>query len=253
MRKYLFIFVLLLTFLIASPANAQTNSNKEAIKELNNRITEIEEEIEELSNVDDLKSEMNDSLLNREKSLSDDMYSFLIAFVAIVSLFATAGGIILGYLVNRLGKHQKKIDLVLDSKDFDEKVTAIEQRLAAFRMRERLNEIAFAKREFKSICKRIDGIVEDINYLKKDNLMDKHTLNEILSKYEWSYLLETYQEEIKNFKETKDIEISSEDDNELDYTNVEEELVSIIKEMEMSLDNFEKVNKEIGDTLMADN
>ncbi|AIY73817.1 TPA: hypothetical protein ACLQU7_001324 [Bacillus tropicus] len=249
MRKYFFIFTLLAVFFVGNPASATPiNNNQETIKELKGKITELEGEIKKLKDIDDLKKDMNKSMLNAEKDNSSKIYNSSMFFIAIVALFITVAGIWIGYLINKLNSHQKKIDLVLDSKDFDNKVNAIEERLDDLRTRERKNIISSTKSQFKRFCKEIDEIISDVNLLKER--VDNNILNEILTRHDWEYYISFYNDEKTEFIRIKDKEITPEDDEEVEYINLEEELVSHIKELEGLLDSFERLNKEIEDDLM---
>ncbi|MBF7145189.1 coiled-coil domain-containing protein [Bacillus toyonensis] len=249
MRKYFVIFTLLAVFFVGNPASATPiNNNQETIKELKDKITELEGEIKKLKDIDDLKKDMNESMLNAEKDNSSKIYNSSMFFIAIVALFITVAGIWIGYLINKLNSHQKKIDLVLDSKDFDNKVNAIEERLDDLRTRERKNIISSTKSQFKRFCKEIDAIISDVNLLKER--VDNNILNEILTRHDWEYYISFYNDEKTEFIRIKDKEITSEDDEEVEYINLEEELVSHIKELEGLLDSFERLNKEIEDDLM---
>lgn len=248
MRKYLFVFVLLSTFLIASPANAQTNSDKEAIKELNNRITEIEEEIEELSNVDELKSEMNDSLLNREKDIADSLYNFLLVFIGVVTLFVTVIGTALSIFASRVQKREKEIEAILNSQEFNEKVNAIEQRLEDLRMKERLSNFSSAKREFMLSEHQISKLIEIVKRMRDYRIPGPPTLEEILGENHWDDLITDFYKLLKESIGLLEQDIKPEDDKN-ENMNIEEQLIASnqeLKDLEKKFrEVFEKVMKEV--------
>lgn len=260
MKKYLFIFALLLTLLLVdNDASAQTtakptNEQLEAkITELEKGITELEKEVAELKSVDELKSDMQDSLLNSEKDNSSKIYNASIWFITVVGLFVGVGGIYLTYFSNKLAKHEKKINMVLDSKDFDSKVEDIEQRLATIRFEERLNTISTVKRQFKTLCKEIDKIISDVEIAKEHNVMDIEDLEEILNRdndgYDFNYYISEYERVKNDFIEMVGHEITPMDDEE-DGETVEESLLDDIEDLESFLENFEEVEKEINAYLM---
>lgn len=243
MRKYIFVTLLLLSLsvlLIDSTVKAETINNGQ----FDAKVTELEKK------VDDLKSEIQSSELDRQKNITSSLYNFTMLFIAIISFFVAVGGVILGLLINKLKAHQKKIDMVLDSKDFDDKVNAIEQRLVEIRMKERYSIISSAKRQFKTLCKEIEKIIFEVDYLKEDNSLA--FLDEILHRYEWDGLKSSYQKEKDNFLYLKGEEIRPSDDYEDDFTNVEEELEDYIGEIEGLLETFEKIEKEIENNILKE-
>lgn len=248
MRKYLFCFALLTLLFGCNDASAQTTANP-TNEQLKNQITELEKEIDELKNVDELKSDMQDSLLSKEKDNSSKIYNASIWFITVVGLFVAAGGIYLTYFSNKIAKHQKKINMVLDSKEFDRKVTDIEQRIANMRMREKMTRISYAKRQFRILCKEIEDIRSEINYF-----IEREGVNEILIKNNWDDTISSYPTVKEQFIDRQDIQITpleKADDNENDYENIKK-LESIIEELEGLLNVSEQVKAEISVKLKLD-
>ncbi|MGM0887179.1 MAG: hypothetical protein ACQEW5_09455 [Bacillota bacterium] len=230
MKKYLFIFALLTLLLVDNDASAQTAA-KPTNEQLKAQITELEKEVGELKSVDELKSDMNDSLLNKEKDNSSKIYNATMLFIAVVSFFVSVGGIAFTYFFNKIAKHQKKIDLVLDSKDFDNKVDAIEQRLSDMNLRVEKNIISNAKRQCKSLCKEIDLIISDVHHAKENNVIEYEELEDILAKHDWNNITRTYI-----FKKEVFIEIQ-------DTHNYE--IVDLFEWFEVLYENFDKISKEM--------
>ncbi|CAH0283106.1 hypothetical protein [Peribacillus sp. Bi134] len=261
MRKHLFLFALLLTLLlVGNDASAQTTA-KPTNEQLEAQITELEKEIEELKSVDELKSDMQDSLLNKEKDKASNIYNASMWFIAAIGVLVAVGGLSLTYFSNKIAKHQKKIELVLDSKDFDNKVEAIdnkvesiEQRLATIRFEERLNIISTAKRQFKTLCKDIDKIIADVKITKEHKVMDIEDLEEILNRdadgdYGFNDFISEYERVKKDFIETSGHEITPMDDEENEET-VEEALLDDIEDLESLLEDFERIENEIGAAIL---
>jgi hypothetical protein len=257
MRKYLLFFALL-TLLLVDNASAQTKANP-TNEQLKTQITELEKE------VDELKNDMHDSLLNREKDTSSRIHNATILFIAIVSFFVTVGGIIIGLLIHKLDTyqkkliaHQKKFDFVLDSKDFDSKLEAINQRLATIRFEERLNIISTVIRKFKTLCKEIDKIISDVQFAKENAVIDIEVLEEILNRdggrdnRDWDSNIYLYEKEKKEFIDTLGHEITPMDDEEEGET-VEEALVSHIEDLESVFEDFERIEKEINAKILLKN
>ncbi|MFB5936457.1 hypothetical protein ACE8FZ_24715 [Peribacillus frigoritolerans] len=250
MRKYLFLFVLLTLLVMDNNVSAQTTNKPETneqlkaqITELEKGITELEKEINELKSVDELKSDMQDSILNKEKDNSSKIYNASIWFITVVGLFVGVGGIYLTYFSNKLAKHQKKINMVLDSKDFDRKVTDIEQRLVDIRLKERERIVSNAKRQFENRCKSIDKLIEDVINSYNYSVI-KHLLRDtVVDNLEYSKM--QYEDVKLRFMELKDTEITPQNDQEEGYENIEDELVSYVEELEGLLENFERIEIEI--------
>ncbi|MDR4928926.1 hypothetical protein [Peribacillus simplex] len=248
MKKYLFIFALLTLGLVDNDASAQTTA-KPTNEQLETKITELEKEVAEFKSVDELKSDMQDSLLNKEKDNSSNIYDATMLFIAIVSFFVAVGGIFIGLRINRLNNyqkkliayqkeltaHQNKINLVLDSKEFDKKVTDIEQRLATMRMQEKMTRIYNAKRQFRILCKDIDDIRSHITFYEERGGVD-----DILIRNNWDDTISYYPTIKKQFIDKQDI--TPLDDS--DYESIET-LESIIEDLERSLDVFERIKIQI--------
>jgi adenylosuccinate synthase len=260
MRKYLFLFALLALLLVGNDASAQTTA-KPTNEQLEAQITELEKEIEELKSVDELKSDMQDSLLNKEKDKASNIYNASMWFIAAIGVLVAVGGLSLTYFSNKIAKHQKKIELVLDSKDFDNKVEAIdnkvesiEQRLATIRFEERLNTISTAKRQFKTLCKEIDKIISDVQIAKEHKIMENDDLEEILGRdtdgdYGFDDYVSSYERVKKEFIAMAGYEITPMDDVENEET-VEEALTDDIEDLESLLEEFERIAKEIDDKML---
>ena len=262
MRK--FIFVLLFSIFMVTvtiPANGQTTNNNVTIEQLNNRIAELEgelrsrnqiaeleDQIKELENENEVTvTDMYTTLLNQEKQVSSKLYDFVMVFISVIVLFVTVAGIYLSFLFRRLGKHQKKIDLVLDSKDFDKKVNEIEKRLASLRMKERESKKSLAIHRCETICMDIGRLVHKINIMKARPgiLIESAVMEKILEENEWNDLLSTFQKEHSDFIDLSKKEITFEDDEDEGQENLEDDLSSYADNFESMLKEFEKVHEEI--------
>ncbi|MFE4812805.1 hypothetical protein ACFQ9Y_16950 [Peribacillus simplex] len=265
MRKYLFIFTLLtlLTLLLVDKdASAQTKA-KPTNEQLKAQITELEKEIDELKSVDDLKSDMQDSLLNREKDNSSKIYNASMWFIAVIGVLVAVGSIFIGLLINKLKTHQKeltehqkeltahqkeltahqkKIDLVLDSKDFDMKVDAIEQRL--FDMNLKAEEVEYniiyqAKIQCKSLCKNIDNIIAGVHHVIQNNMIEHEVIKDIFSKHDWTSTTFTY-----DFKKNEFLEIQ--DTHTYDIVNLSAWFGNILESLDKASNEiFNQVNKNV--------
>ncbi|WP_148359075.1 hypothetical protein [Peribacillus simplex] len=257
MKKHLFIFALLALLLVDNNASAQTTA-KPTNEQLEAQITKLEKEIDELKSVDELKSDMQDSLLNKEKDNSSKIYDATMYFIAVLSGLVAIGSITIGLLINKLNTyqkelkthqkelntHQKKIDLVLDSKEFDRKVTDIEQRLVYIHLKERTNIMSNAKREFESLCNKIDKKIVSINFLKEKDMISKTTFEIISANLDSSS--SQYQKEKTRFIDIQDTLL----DDDKDTINIEESLVLIMEELEGLLEAFEGIEKDLNDNLI---
>ncbi|MCF7623666.1 MULTISPECIES: hypothetical protein [Bacillaceae] len=264
MKKHLFILALLALLLVDNDASAQTTA-KPTNEQLEAQITKLEKEIDELKSVDELKSDIQDSLLNKEKDNSSKIYDATMYFIAVLSVLVGIGSIIIGLLINKLNTyqkelkthqkelntyqkelktHQKKIDLVLDSKEFDMKVTDIEQRLVDIHLKVRTNIMSNAKREFESLCNKIDKKIVSINFLKEKDMISKKTFEIISANLDTSS--SQYQKEKTRFIDIQDTLL----DDDKDTINIEESLVLIMEELEGLLEAFEGIEKDLNDNLI---
>jgi hypothetical protein len=223
-------------------------------KELERNQNEIEKIIAEKNDMNTQILLLNDSindqekmyqiLIDREKDISSSLYNFLIVFVAIIGVFVAVSGTIIAVLMNKLSKHQKKIDMVLDSKEFDDQLNEIEKSLVSYRLKERKNNKNRVVKDFDYLGTRINEVVYDIQNIVK--FYDANPrVEEILIEEEFEYLINSQEETERNFEEFKKIELKIEDDEDESTVNPEEELDGCFRNYETIYNNFIKVKNRL--------
>lgn len=231
MKRYsVFILCLLFISLIGFPAFSHANSinTEKDFKELEEQFNQLKEEFKKEQEEDFYKEDIFQILLENEQDSSSNLYNFITIFVVIITLFVTLAGIILTILLTKLKKHQEKINLVLDSKEFDDKITQIETRLIEMRLKER-NQIKLElTNKFKHLINKTNGHIEQIESVRNGEIqLDENIdIEGILEKYEYDYLKSTVSSINSSFRITEDIDLMYEDDEEKDVVNPEEELES---------------------------
>ncbi len=235
---------------------ASTNNDQQAVntqnsevsqKELENKISELEEQINLVEQNEEVsKDDLYKALLDREKDVSSGLFNFTIFFVGFVTLFVTIGAIVVTNLINKLKEHQKRIDLVIDSAEFDEKISKMEQRLEDFRFTIRIGKKKEAIERFNKAKNSVSNQIKDIRGLINSPAYVHLRLSEIAEKYEFEdYIVEEVIDMISNFNEKSIQELGIFDDQDDSTVNLEEELEGDCEELESFLEDLTKLRDEI--------
>lgn len=151
-----------------------------------------------------------DVLLQREKDISSSLYDFTMFFVVLITLFVTITGVIISLLMYKLNNHQKKIDLVLNSKEFDEKLKQIENRIAEIRLRERESyKNKLISRIYSSI-EMIDNHSRSIESLKNNS--DFPNALQIIEQHNFEDLKLNAKKIMGEVKKFESVRLSDEDE-----------------------------------------
>lgn len=215
MKKHA-IFYLLIISLFFSMNVLNVNANETETDKNEKRVTQsLYTQIEQLQNdIQSIKNEESkktyELLLQREKDISSSLYDFTMFFVVIITLFVTISGVAITVLLNKLNKHQKKINLVLNSKEFDEKLKQIENRLDKIRLKEREN---YKNEVISQIKKLIANIEEHIRRIEeaKDN-SDVQDVEKIKEEYDFKGLKLEAEKVISEFKILELVTLSTDDE-----------------------------------------
>ncbi|PFP09387.1 hypothetical protein COJ90_21015 [Priestia megaterium] len=200
MKKKLWLF-LLVSFIVwnvypyvdhAEETKAVSNDPNNDSSKLNKQIESIQADLKDLKEDKKLstdtmsKEDLYNALLDREKDVSSSLYNFTMFFVSFVALAVAIGVIYFGKLARDLKEHQKKIDLVMDSKEFDEKMSNLQKKLSEVEAKERLASEKSLERYIKDCVKRAELVVIDIYELKKKDFFTEEAF-EILQRSKYTY------------------------------------------------------------------
>lgn len=187
----------------------ETDKNEKRVTQsLYTQIEQLQNDIQSIKNEESKKT--YELLLQREKDISSSLYDFTMFFVVIITLFVTISGVAITVLLNKLNKHQKKINLVLNSKEFDEKLKQIENRLDKIRLKEREN---YKNEVISQIKKLIANIEEHIRRIEeaKDN-SDVQDVEKIKEEYDFKGLKLEAEKVISEFKILELVTLSTDDE-----------------------------------------
>jgi preprotein translocase subunit SecG len=236
MKKKIFgLLFFLIIFLLGNPSQAATTNQEENKANQEVKIEELQKEIDELKGKKDKevsKEDLYKALLEREKDIASSLYNFTTIFVAVIALMVAVGSILFGIYANKLRKHQKRIDLVIDSKQLDDKIAEMEKKVEELRFSQRLEKKEEAIQRFNE-TKRIVNV--RIRYIREqliNPIYSSFNLKSIADEHEFEgYLAPAVIELITEFEKKKTKELSAFDDQE-DYVNLEDELINDCFELE---------------------
>lgn len=239
----LFLIIINSTVFSAKSMAAPTNTERN-LEQLEEKIIRLEEEFRKEQEDNFYKEDIYQILLENEKDFSGSLYNFTTIFVIVITFFATIAGIILTVLLTRLKRHQDKINLVLDSKEFDDKLAQIEKRLIELRLRERNQYKSTVVSKFNRLAEGTYRHIEEIEEVKTGERKTEEGIDvhKILVENEYEYLRTGVSEIIKSFRRVEKIKLKYEDDFETDVVNPEEELEDFYEELEVFFEDLKNIN-----------
>lgn len=212
-------------------------TNPEVIQNLNTQIDQLQNDMQTIKNKESI--ETYELLLQREKDISSSLYDFTMFFVVIITFFVTVLGVVISILLNKLNKHQKKINLVLNSKEFDEKLNQIEIRLDEFRLKERESKKEKVISKAHSYIEISDRHISAIDRAKTDAYVPN--AQQIMEQYNYEDLKSDAEKIIVEIQRLKNVTLSSED--ELSGTVLpEDELSQYVEQLSLILDKLQILN-----------
>lgn len=193
-----------------------TDQNKDSSK-LTKQIENLQEEIKDLKedkkfSTDSVSKEgLYQSLLDREKDVSSSLYNFTMFFFSFIALAVAVGVIYFGKLARDLKEHQKKVDLVMDSKEFDEKINYMYKKISDLEARDKYLTKKGHEKNITSWMKTIGQAVEVIESLPSNTeFHSSQDIKDILyfegyAKWEDEYLI--YKNDLKSLlQDEKELE-----------------------------------------------
>jgi predicted PurR-regulated permease PerM len=238
MYKFTLIVCCIFCSLISFPffVNANVKNLNQNVINMKLEINHIKEEIsdlkEEVDNNQTEKSTQKDTyelLLQREKDITSSLYDFTTMLVVVITFFVTIAGVIIGILITKLKKHQDKINLVLNSKEFDDKVKKIEDRLIELRLKERESYKSKIISEFNQTLSKVEANISSVESALQEDIVPN--VQQLAKDYDFEYLKARVVETVDLFREFENNEISPEDDDDDDTINLEEDLASWLEEL----------------------
>jgi uncharacterized membrane-anchored protein YhcB (DUF1043 family) len=243
LKKIGFIITALICIaILPSFASGQNLVQKPTIESLQNELAETNNKL--IENETQHQNEINQLLLQREKDIASGLYNFVTIFIIVITFFVTVAGIIVGVLINKLTKHQKKIDLVLDSQEFDTKVSELEMKLASLRLRERENLKSQTVIFFNQAIQNLNDRITSIDLILKSGKVPG--AKEIAEKYEYDYHKMAVEDIVNTFKQLEKYKLEPEDDEDEYTTNSEEELLDCYKSLKRHSEEIEKIHFNVG-------
>lgn len=184
--------------------------------------------------------ELYQVIIENEKNYSEKIVNFSMLLIGAITFLATIAGILItiyGVKIKRsLDEHQEKINLVLNSKKFDNKIQSIDEKLKRLRILERKIKRYDLNNEYKSLSTDIHGYSEYINLYKKSPIKEQ-----ILLKNEYEHLIEEIRNLSKGFCEKMESELTDENDSDENYLSIEEEMEAKLEELEACRDELIKI------------
>jgi len=238
-----------------------TEQNDDSSK-LNKEIQDLKEEIKVLKEDKKLstdtmsKEDLYKALLDREKDVSSGLYNFTMFFVSFIALAVAIGVIYFGKLGRDLKEHQKKIDLVMDSKEFDEKMSKLQKKLSEVEAKERLASEKSLERYIKDCIKRTEFVINDIDDLMtKDFFTPK--MSEILKREEYDFhkyglsdLKKRYKQCLESAEEYKRDGLTTPYDRS--YSLIIDNYTRLEGQFEEVSNKLEIIHEKIGESLASD-
>lgn len=200
------------------------------------------------------KEDLYQSLLDREKDVSSSLYNFTMFFFSFIALAVAIGVIYFGKLARDLKEHQKKVDLVMDSKEFDQKVTFIQEKITEFETKERIADQKYRKRYITDLIKRSEAVTDDIYEIIHSELVTPE-VKEILKENQYNSLTIRLTRETLHFQQTLSklsvLEHQGLPVDDKNYVSALEKLVKLEKEMEIIAVSLERLYLEIDNSLAS--
>lgn len=221
-------------------SSSQTNNSNN-----NKEIESIKKDLKEIKDDDELKKEdLYQALLDREKDVSSSLYNFTMFFIAVIALIVSVGVIYFAKVAKDLNTHQKKIDLVLDSSTFDQKVVTIEETLARIRFNERLNIKKNSERIIKNNIRVMEKIILTMDVFVEAGLASD-TIKNFLNQSDYEYIKISLSELKDTFNTLSQREMTPLDDEDDSFVNLEEEYQSMEIDSELLFNKLDEIQREI--------
>lgn len=237
-----------------------TDQNNDPSK-LNKQIESIQSDLKDLKEDKKLstdtmsKEDLYNALLDREKDVSSSLYNFTMFFVSFVALAVAVGVIYFGKLARDVKEHQKKIDLVLDSTEFDEKMNHLQKKLSQMEAKERTANGKYLERYIKDFLKRAEFVIKDIDELiardfstpKIEGILKQKGFSTLKNRL--SIVQDAYVENSRKIQELKEEGYSTRYEK---YAFLLDEYEWIEERAEEVTEDLEKLHEKIGECLASD-
>lgn len=193
-----------------------TDQNNDSSK-LTKQIESIQADLKDLKEDKKLstdtisKEDLYNALLDREKDVSSSLYNFTMFFVSFVALAVAIGVIYFGKLARDLKEHQKKVDLVMDSKEFDEKINYMYKKISDLEAKDKYLTKKSREKNITSWMKAIEQAVEEIeSFPSKTEFHSSKEIKEITYLEGFTWWEDEYsplEKELKSlFQDEKELE-----------------------------------------------